>query len=544
MQPVLLLEILTSSLFLILSFPRPDLGWIAFFALVPLFIGVADTSCRRAFLTGWGAGTLWFFVSYNWVSHSLNVFGGITFPFAQAIILLLAGTHGLYVAFFAMLVPLVAGRKEPVIGWVRRGGSVGEWVSGFDGVKHPKSSLKEGPSVFTHLLTHPFAAIIVLPSAWVLLEVARTWFPAPFPWLLMGNAMWKIPLSRPLYEVSGVYGVSFWILSINVLVWMLIRTRGPGRRWVGVALVLWIFLPLALSAVKSPEEGQSITVGVVQGNFRQALKWDENIRQETIATYLSLTDEAVRKGAKLVVWPETAVPEFYQAEPSLRAKLKQFASDRDLHLVFGSPGYETKGADILLYNRVYHLTPDGKEEFYDKNILVPFGEYVPLARLLPFIDKLVPGEGEFSRGVWKGPFQTPVPAGTLICYEISFPSLARREVADGSSILINVTNDAWFGRSWGPYQHLAVSAVRAMENGVPVIRAANTGISAVIDRNGHIIDSIPLDQRGILVATVETGAGLTLYTLLGDWIVIPCAAVVSVYFLLLLITWRPYKWTR
>ena len=197
-------------------------------------------------------------------------------------------------------------------------------------------------------------------------------------------------------------------------------------------------------------------------------------------------------------------------------------------------GDEIAGQEVLLYNRVIHLSPDGSEEFYDKIRLVPFGEYVPLADLLPFVDRMVPGEGEFARGVWGGPFSTPVPSGALICYEVSIPSLARREVRDGSLMLINVTNDAWFGRSWGPYQHLAVSAVRAIENGVPILRAANTGISAIIDRKGRIVEQIPLEERGVIVSEIETGGGKTFYTRFGDWIVIPSAAVISVYFLVLL----------
>jgi apolipoprotein N-acyltransferase len=256
-----------------------------------------------------------------------------------------------------------------------------------------------------------------------------------------------------------------------------------------------------------------------------------------------LTDSAVEKGARIVVWPETAVPSYYQADPELAERMREFSTSRNVHLVFGSPGYEISGRDVLLYNRVYHLSPKRDEEFYDKTMLVPFGEYVPLARYMPFIDKIVPGEGEFARGVWGGPFKTPVHSGVLVCYEISFPSLARREVYDGSAILINVTNDAWFGRSWGPYQHLAMAVVRARENRVPVIRAANTGISAIIDRSGRTIRSIPLGKRGVIIADVDIGDRQTIYTRFGDWIVILSAAVLSVCFLVILYVWRSQKWT-
>lgn len=542
MQPGILLRILASSVLLILSFPRPDVGILSLVALVPLFMGLSDAGKGQAFFAGWGAGTVWFFFSYNWVSHSLTSFGNIPLPLAEVVILILAGIHGFYVALFSTLIPVVAGAGKNgkgvteyrSIGGAQKSEGLGVTEKGGIGVK---------PKRLTHLLTHTLTPILVLPSAWVLLEVARSWFPAPFPWLLMGSATWKIPLLTSLYELAGVHGVSFWILLVNVLIWTMFRVQKEERRRAGMILSVVLLLPVILYPIQIQNSGQMVRVGVVQGNFQQKLKWEEDLREETLNTYLSLTEKAVKKGAQLVVWPETAVPSFYQAEPELMERLARLTSELDIHLIFGSPGYEIAGREILLYNRVYHLSPGGDEEFYDKIMLVPFGEYVPLAGLLPFVDKMVPGEGEFSRGAWEGPFKTPVRSGVLICYEISIPSLSRQEVRDGSLMLINVTNDAWFGRSWGPYQHLAVSAVRAMENRVPVLRAANTGISAIIDRRGRIITSIPLEERGVVVADIETGAGQTVYTRYGDWIVILCMAVISVYFLILLYSWRLRRWT-
>jgi len=524
MQPGLLLRILASSILLILSFPRPDVGILSLFALVPLLAGLSGVRRSRAFLAGWGAGTVWFFISYNWVSHSLIAFGNIPFPLAQCVILLLAGVHGFYVGLFFMLIPVVSGRADK---------GVGEYGGMAD----------KGRFVFTHVLTHALTPVLILPSAWILLEVLRSWFPAPFPWLLLGSAVWKVPLMGSLYEMAGVYGVSWWIVMVNVLIWTTIRVGKTNRVRIVALMILVLCLPLMLYPLQHSADGQKLRVGVVQGNFNQVLKWEESLREETLLTYLSLTDQAVKEGAQLVVWPETAVPSFYQAEPELIERLRQFTFERDVHIVFGSPGYEIAGREILLYNRVYHLAPDGRETFYDKVMLVPFGEYVPLADLIPFVDRLVPGEGEFARGTWHGPFQTPVPAGALVCYEISIPSLGRREVRDGARMLINVTNDAWFGRSWGPYQHLAISAVRAMENGVPVLRAANTGISAIIDRKGRIVSRIQLEKRGVAVVDIETGVGETFYTRFGDWIVILSAAVISLYFLVLLNLWRSRKWT-
>jgi len=533
MQTGFLLGILASSVLLICSFPRPDAGMLSLFALVPLFTGLAPSTRSRAFLGGWAAGTAWFFVSYNWVSHSLTTFGSIPFPLAEGVILLLAGIHGLYVGLFSILIPVVA-----------KSGKKGKGVREYGGVGESSERPTPLPSYpLTSILDHPLTPILVLPSAWVLLEVMRSWFPAPFPWLLLGSAMWKASFPGPLYELSGVYGVSFWIVMVNVLLWTVL-SPGKGGRWrPGMLLAFVLLLPLILYPARIQSAGQKLRVGVVQGNFQQEIKWEESLQAGTLITYLSLTEKAFAGGAQLVVWPETAVPVYYQSEPELIQTLRQFTSARDIHLIFGSPGYEIADREILLYNRVYHLAPGGGEESYDKIMLVPFGEYVPLGKLLPFVDRLVPGEGEFSIGTWKGPFKTPVPSGALICYEIAIPSLGRREVRDGAEVLLNVTNDAWFGRSWGPYQHLAVSAVRARENRVPVLRAANTGISAVIDRSGRILRSIPLGERGVIIVDIETGGGQTLYTRFGDWIVILSSAVLSVYFLVLFYLWRSRKWT-
>ena len=519
------IQIFLSSSLLILAFPGPDIGILSLVALVPLIAALSRSSVRKAFFSGWGAGTLWFFISYNWVSNSLNNYGSIPLPLAELAIILLAAIHGFYLGLFSLLIPLVSGGS-------------GKEVRGYGGkgVNDPVVSTPIPPYFVTPLL--------VLPSAWVLIEVARSWFPAPFPWLMMGTALWKVPFVRPLFETGGVFGVSFWIIMINVLIWMVFESGRGARIGAGAVLVVVFLIPLVLFTT-SPRDGGGLQlrVGIVQGNVAQEHKWDESRKEDILRSYLSLTENAVAEGARLVVWPETAVPSYYQADLELVERMREFSRSRNVHLVFGSPGYEILGRDVLLYNRVYHLSPEGDEEYYDKTMLVPFGEYVPFARFMPFIDKLVPGEGEFARGVWEGPFKTPVNSGALVCYEIAFPSLVRREVDDGSVMLINVTNDAWFGRSWGPYQHLAMAVVRARENRVPVLRAANTGISAIIDRNGRIVRNIPLGKRGVIVADVKMGDAQTLYTRYGDWIVNLSLAVLSVYFLVLLNAWRSRRWT-
>ncbi len=507
MRPGLLLRLLATALLLVFSFPGPDMGPLILVALVPLLGAVAKGSRRRAFLAGWAAGTAWLVISYSWVSNSLSIYGGLPLLLVAASILTLALLHGVYLGFFAAAVPGFSTRPVMI-------------------------------------------QLLVLPSLWVLLEVARTWFPAPFPWLLAGSAFWKTPGLSSLYPVAGVYGASFWAVMVNVLVFSFPAYRGKQAVRHFALLLVVLAIPFVFSATRSAPGEKELRVGIVQGNFDQELKWDEARFEETVNTYLGYSGQAVKKGAVLVVWPETAMTSFYQAEPELREKLRSFSADKKVHLVFGSPGYEIKGQEILLYNRVYHLSPDGGEQFYDKRQLVPFGEYIPFFGGLTFVERLVPGDGEFARGKWKGPFSTPEPSGALICYEISFPGMARKEVLDGAKILINVTNDSWFGRTWGPYQHLAISTIRAAENGVPVLRAANTGVSAAIDARGKIASSIPIGQRAVIVADIGTGGRTTFYTRWGDWIVTLSAAVIILFVSLTVLMrgpWRPWRnsrWTR
>jgi len=501
MLPALLLRILSTSVLLILSFPRPDVGPLLLIALVPLLSVLPERKITGAFLSGWTAGFFWFFVSYNWVAHSISHFGEVPFPLDMGVIVLLAGVHALYIGVFAAL--------------AQRIGRPSQWLD-----------------------------MLLLPSVWVLLELARSWFPAPFPWLVLGTGVWKTVPLRPLLPIMGAYGASFYLVLFNVTVWRIAGGGKTGRTPPYFILAILILFPLAGVMASETGAGESIRVGVVQGNFEQDLKWNEQMQDETARVYLDLTEEAIEKGARVIVWPETAVPVFYQAEPELAETLRDFVREKGIHLVFGSPGYEIRDQKVLLYNRAYHLGSDGQEEHYDKIRLVPFGEYVPLSDLLPFVDKLVPGEGEFARGKWQSPFNTPVPSGLLICYEVAFPSLVRREVLDGSRFLINVTNDAWFGRSWGPYQHLSVAAVRAAENGVPLVRAANTGISSVIDRAGRIRESVPLNTRGIIVTEITTGSGMTPYTRFGDWIVIFAFAVITMKGFNFFFTWRSRKWNE
>lgn len=496
--------ILASSALLVLTFPGPDMGWLAPVALVPLFFSVRFQGAGRAFFYGWLAGLIWFFVSLNWISRTLSRYGGFSFPLSQLPIVLMAAILALYPGAFTAVVPLV-----------KRAG--GPWPA------------------------------IVLPSVWVLTEVARSRFPAPFPWLILGSGFWRTSLILPLYGVVGVFGVSFLSVLAGVVLLEAIESVVDGNRrrlLIRVAVLLVLAIAALLPGYFSGDEGawRPITVSVVQGDFPQEIKWEGSMKENILDTYLGLSAGAALSGSDLIVWPEAAVTFYYQTEMDLADRIRNFTRKENVDLVFGSPAFAIRDGKVIYLNRAYHVEPDGGEEWYDKIKLVPFGEYIPFHRVLGFLEKMVPGAGEFASGGMKGPFTTPVPAGTLICFESTFPYLAREEVRRGAGILLNLTNDAWFGKTWGPRQHLAASAVRAAENGVPLIRAANTGISAIFDRKGRMVKSIGLFQRGTITATLETGGKRTFYNRSGDLIVYISAFVILLFALRKLSVTRRRPW--
>ncbi|MBW2000510.1 MAG: apolipoprotein N-acyltransferase, partial [Deltaproteobacteria bacterium] len=266
------------------------------------------------------------------------------------------------------------------------------------------------------------------------------------------------------------------------------------------------------------QRSPSLKVAVVQGNIDQSVKWDHNYQKKTMDIYTRLSLSAASFRPDLVVWPETSLPFFFQENNDLSKVVFEISKILDSDIIFGSPAYEREGNEVRYYNRVYYLPRGGNISFYDKVHLVPFGEYVPMKRFLPFVNRLVPAAGDFTPGRRIEPLKADlVSPGILICFEAIFPEIAREHVANGADILVNLTNDAWFGRTSAPFQHLSMAVFRAVENDRPLVRAANTGISAFIDPRGRIYAQSQLFQEAVLLAEVKrSNHGRTFYNRYGD----------------------------
>ena len=376
--------------------------------------------------------------------------------------------------------------------------------------------------------------LLSFPVLWVASEYARAYLFSGFPWASLGYSQYRILPLIQVADITGVYGLSFLIVLANVVIYRIIRGMAgkehaayPTASTAIFLILLVLTLGYGFHRLRTPEHGELLKIALTQGNIPQDVKWDPGFQEQTVAVYEKLSRQACAGGCDLVVWPESAAPFYFQNDLRYSARIKRLAADLRTYILFGSPAFESSGTQTRYLNSAFLLAPDrellGRS---DKMHLVPFGEYVPLAKLLPFVSKLVVGIGDFSPGSAIAPLPTGKgKMGVLICFEGIFPELAREYVRAGSRILVNITNDAWFGRSSAPYQHLSMTAFRAVENRVPLVRSANTGITSIIDCRGHIRRMTPLFTETYLAGEVRLGEGGSLYTRFGDIFALLCVAV-------------------
>lgn len=485
--------ILTSAVLIILSFPKFSWSFLAWVALVPLFKALNDKTSGQRFRLGYLTGILSSLGIFYWVTYSMRHYGGLNILTSFSILLLMVLYLALYWGAFSWL-----------------------W-----GLYPPEG----------------FFSLLWAPSIWVGLELIRSRLLSGFPWALLGHSQYDhLPVIQ-LAEITGVYGISFLIILVNQTLYQLFCTEGPflgwARKWKAAFFTLSLFtLALgfgyySLSSQKQKDhQAPAVRVAVIQGNIDQSLKWDPAYQEETIRIYQDLSKEALSKNPELVIWPETAVPFYFLHENRFTPGLFRLSREGRTHLLFGSPALSHWQGEIRYHNRAYLLSPEGRINFYDKVHLVPFGEYIPLKRFLPFVGKIVQAIGDFTPGT--GNYGLPHPKGkigVLICFETIFPELSRAFNQEGCRILVNITNDAWFGNTSAPYQHLSMLVFRAVENRVWIARSANTGFSAVIDSSGRIVKRIPLFQTGEIYANIPLRGEKTFYADHGDWIVVFCGLI-------------------
>ena len=372
--------------------------------------------------------------------------------------------------------------------------------------------------LITAALTRRFALdgvarALTFAVVWVFLEWVRSWLFTGFPWNLAGYVWAATPAVMQAAAFVGILGVSLMSVAAAAMPAAL-AGAGTGHRvraWIAVLLVT-IVVPAAVWAGGAARLGAApaydadattamvpdVRLRIVQANIPQQQKWQAELRAGHLRRHIALSQQASAQPPTHVIWPETAVPFFLANEESVRAAAA-VAAPRDGALITGAPRRSGGSGNTSFWNAAHAITADGRiVASYDKAHLVPFGEYVPLRGILP-IDKLVAGQGDFSAGDGRQTIAVPglPPVSPLICYEAIFPgAVARRDARPGW--LLNLTNDAWFGTFAGPQQHFAIAAARAVEEGLPMVRAANTGISAVIDPYGRPVAMLGLGVEGVI----------------------------------------------
>ena len=482
-----LLVLALSGLLGALAFPTTDWSLLAWAWLVPTLVSGATRAPRAALADGWLAGTVFYVVLLRWLDHTFLHYSAIPWPVTWLPIVALAAYCGLYLG-------AVAGATA----WLAR-------------------RLGAGP------------ALALAPALWVGGEWLRGHLMGGFPWGLLGYSQHaQLPVIQ-IAELGGVYAVSLVIAAVNAALAGLLAL-GPRRAWPGVAAAALLlagtlaFGAHALGFARSSDAG-SIDVGVIQPAIEQTIKWDPARHAQILDIYERLTREAARTRPAVVLWPETATTIFLRGDPELLERLRRLSVDIATPILVGSID-RRDGPRGQFLNSAFFLTGQGITGKYDKIHLVPFGEYVPLAGLLGFVKGWAEFISEFGDGDTQTVFPLPgAPFGTVICYEIIFPELFRGFVIGGARFMANITNDAWFGETAGPWQHLGMLPLRAVEQRVAIARAANTGISAFIDPAGRIGPTLPLQARGVLHHRIRLRGPLTLYARFGDWRVYACAAV-------------------
>jgi apolipoprotein N-acyltransferase len=361
----------------------------------------------------------------------------------------------------------------------------------------------------TRGVASPFAAAFL----WTTLDWLRSFVLTGFPWATLGYAQHANGALLGLASFTGVYGLSFVVALGGATLAGVARRRIPtSAAVVAGSVVALAHLVGWLAPDPDAEARATLRVGVLQGNIDQGVKWSPDHVESTLVIYEDLTRRATREGARLVVWPETAVPGSIERDGRLRSRLARLARETGATLLVGGVGIDAAPGEPASYHDSAYVFDSGGRllDRYDKTHLVPFGEYVPLRGLIGrFVGAVASGiavadvtAGDEPRGVEVA----GVRAGVPICFELLFPDLVRRFAADGGGILLAITNDAWYGRTGAPHQFLAITALRSAETRLWTARAANTGVSAFIDARGRVREQTPVFEAAHRVMDVPIHA--------------------------------------
>jgi len=514
------LAAIISGALLVLSFPKFEFSFLAWIALAPLLFVITqpEQTLRRAFALGWVTGFVFFFFSCNWITHSMIQYGGMNVILAYAAAAFFTAITGFFPALFALAIT----RVQKVFGL---------WALG------------------------------LVPALWVTTEWLRG-VVTGVTWNALGVSQVNQPTIAHFAQIGGTWLISAGLVASSATIVLLIHRKTPATRRIFIVFLLILLILVLVDLSYTPSSltkanPTEVTVAGIQPNIPVDILTNpsEFSQRNTngLETNLKLTREAItqspRKKADLVVWAESPLVLNYEQDEAARNKLHALAQEHHAYLIFSALGHEGEN----VYNSVQTISPDGKAlKRYDKMRLVPFGEYVPFRAMLgAFVPAMV---GDFTPGktatinslklaselaIVQSESETQgevalerttdfVKTGTFICYEAAYPNLVRQFVINGASLLINVSDDAWFGNSAGAQQHLNHARMRAIETNRDIVRVTNSGISALIKADGSVVAPLPTFTATSKVWTAEKRASVTLYTRRGDWFAILCTIISAI----------------
>jgi len=453
------------------AFAPYEYSLLAIIAVALLFFQWIDTEPRTAFLYGYAFGFGLFGVGVNWLHISINLFGGVNLIGALFFTYLLIAFLALYPALVGYL-----SRK-----YFRR--------------------------------THIINLLILIPSLWTLSEWCRAWIFTGFPWLNLGYSQTDSPLAG-IAAITGVYGISWMVcFSAAVLVYILIGNKKQKLIFSLTLIFIWSCSGYLKDISWGTKKEQSIKASIIQGSIPQQDKWKKENQQYTRDLYLSLSAHYL--DSDLIIWPETAIPALYHQADLFIEPIMELSQQHNIDFITGIPIQDLTTGNF--FNSIVLIGK--KSEVYHKRHLVPFGEYLPFDKWTrPFLNFLRIPMSNFSAGQNNKPILMAAgqQIGVSICYEDAFGE----EIIDAlpeANLLVNISNDAWFGDSFAPHQHLQMARMRSLETGRYMLRATNTGISAIINEKGKILLQSPQFKPHALSGTVELFEGTTPYARYGNY---------------------------